>query len=52
MIKNSPAPTKTIEKQKKLLMKKLMNWIRLEFNSREIGFHLLLLCVSIKPGFQ
>lgn len=41
---------RTLEKQKKLLIKKIMGWIRQCFNDREIGFHPFILCVSIKPS--
>ncbi|CAD8198641.1 unnamed protein product [Paramecium octaurelia] len=41
---------RTLEKQKKLLIKKIMGWIRQCFNDRQIGFHPFILCVSIKPS--
>ncbi|CAD8202504.1 unnamed protein product [Paramecium octaurelia] len=43
---------KPLDKQKKLLIKKIMIWARQGFNSRNIGFHPFLLCASIKPGAQ
>ncbi|CAK60791.1 unnamed protein product (macronuclear) [Paramecium tetraurelia] len=43
---------KPLDKQKKLLIKKIMIWVRQGFNSRNIGFHPFLLCASIKPGAQ
>ncbi|CAD8089703.1 unnamed protein product [Paramecium primaurelia] len=43
---------RTIEKQKKLLIKKIMSWVRQSFNNRQIGFHPFVLCVSIKPSIN
>ncbi|CAD8096147.1 unnamed protein product [Paramecium primaurelia] len=43
---------KSKDKQKKLLIKKIMIWARQGFNSRNIGFHPFLFCASIKPGAQ
>ncbi|CAD8119461.1 unnamed protein product [Paramecium sonneborni] len=47
---NQKTSQKPIQKQKKLLIKKIMGWIRQALNVREIGFHPLILCVSIKPS--
>lgn len=43
---------RTYDKQKKLLIKKIMSWVRQSFNKHEIGFHPFLLCVSIKPSIN